>query len=113
MTTHTIDATNQSLGRLASQIAVILRGKTNPAYQPNIMPQEKVIVNNVKLIKFTGNKLKDKKYFHYSGYPGGMTERTLGTLFTQDPKRVLFKAVNNMLHKNRLRSEILKNLEIN
>lgn len=74
--THQIDATNQSLGRLASQIAVILRGKTTPDYRPNVMPQEKVVVSNSDKIKFTGKKLDQKIYYHYSGYPGGMKKKT-------------------------------------
>lgn len=113
MTQHTIDATNQSLGRLASKIAVILRGKTHPSYQPQMMPTDHVIVTNVKAIKFTGNKAEDKKYYHYSGYPGGMKERVLGEMFAKNPKKVLWSAVYSMLPKNRLRSRIIKNLEIN
>jgi len=112
MAIHTIDATNQSLGRLASRIAVILRGKTNPAYKPNIMPQEKVVVENVRRIKFTGKKLGQKIYRHYSGYPSGMKERKLGVLFEKDPKRVLQMAVYRMLAQNRLRDKIMKSLTI-
>lgn len=109
---HTIDATNQPLGRLASKIAVILRGKINPSYKPNVMPQEKVIVENVKRIKFSGKKLSQKVYRHYSGYPGGMKTRRLGVVFEKDPKKVLRLAVYRMLAPNRLRDKIIKNLEI-
>ena len=109
---HDIDATNQPLGRLASRIAVILRGKTRPDYQPNVMPQEKVVVENIGKIKFTGKKMDQKIYYHYSGYPGGMKARKLKDVFARDPKKVLWMAVNNMLAKNRLRSRIMKNLEI-
>ena len=109
---HTIDAANQPLGRLASRIAVILRGKTGPSYKPNVMPQEKVIVENVKSIKFTGKKLSQKIYRRYSGYPGGMKERKLDAVFEKDPKKVLRLAVYGMLAPNRLRDRIIKNLEI-
>ncbi|MEX1064017.1 MAG: 50S ribosomal protein L13 [Candidatus Paceibacterota bacterium] len=110
--THNIDATNQSLGRLASKIAVILRGKSSPSYQPHLMPEDKVVISNIKKIKFTGKKLDQKIYYHYSGYPGGMKERKLGTMFDKDPRRVLWLAVYRMLAKNRLRDKIMKNLEI-
>lgn len=109
---YTIDATDQPLGRLASRIAVILRGKTRPDYKPNIMPIEKVIVSNIRNIKFTGNKLKQKRYYHYSGYPGGLKSRRLEELFAKNPERVLWLAVYRMLAKNRLRDKIIKNLEI-
>ncbi len=112
MMIHTIDAENQPLGRLASKIAVILRGKNNPNYRPNEMPQEKVTVENIQKIKFTGKKLDQKIYHHYSGYPGGMKERKLKVLFEKQPKRVLWLAVYRMLAPNRLRSKIMKNLEI-
>jgi large subunit ribosomal protein L13 len=109
---HIIDAANQPLGRLASKIAVILRGKINPSYKPNIVPQEKVVVENVKQIKFSGNKLSQKVYRHYSGYPGGMKTRRLASLFEKNPKKVLWLAVYRMLARNRLRDKIIKNLEI-
>lgn len=109
---HNIDATNQSLGRLASRIAVILRGKISPAYQPHLLPQEKVIVKNIKKVKITGKKLDQKIYRHYSGYPGGMKERKMKNVFDKDPKRVLRLAVYRMLASNKIRSRIIKNLEI-
>lgn len=110
--THDIDATNQSLGRLASRIAVILRGKTNPSYKPNELPQEKVLISNIDKIKFTGKKLKQKIYYHYSGYPGGMKARKLEIEFEKDPKKILRLAVYRMLAPNRIRSKIINNLEI-
>lgn len=111
-TTHTIDATDQPLGRLASRIAVILRGKNRPSYKPNEMPIEKVIIENIGKIKFTGKKSSQKIYRHYSGYPSGMKERKLGDYFAKNPKKVLQLAVLRMLAYNRLRSKIMKNLEI-
>lgn len=112
MNIHNLDATKQSLGRLASEIAVILRGKTSPSYQPNILPREKVVVINIKEIKITGTKPENKIYYHYSGYPGGMKARKLKDVFAKDPKRVLWLAVYRMLARNRLRDKIIKNLEI-
>ena len=109
---HTIDAADQSLGRLASRVAVILRGKNNPSYQPNLMPQEKVTIHNIAKIKFTGKKTEQKIYYHYSGYPGGMKARKLKNVFEKNPKKVLWLAVYRMLAPNKLRSKIMKNLEI-
>src|SRR3989344_4696063 len=106
--TYEIDASNQSLGRLASKIAVILRGKNSPNYKPNILPNNKVAVTNIKKIKFTGKKLDQKIYYHYSGYPSGMKERKLGFLFEKNPERVLKLAVYRMLAKNKLRDKIIK-----
>ncbi len=108
----TIDATNQSMGRLASKLAVVLRGKTNPAYKPNEMPTEKVTVTNVSKMKITGKKLEQKVYYHYSGYPGGMKARTLRTVMEARPERALWMAVHRMLARNRLRDRIMKNLII-
>ena len=106
-----IDATNQSLGRLASQIALLLRGKDSPKFQPHVLNEEKVVVSNVDKIKFTGRKLEQKKYYHYSGYPGGIKERKMGEVFAKNPKEVLRRAVFGMLPKNRLRKEMIKNLQ--
>lgn len=111
-TTHNLDATNQSIGRLASKIAVILRGKTNPNYKPYELPEEKVIVSNIKDVKFTGKKFDQKIYYHYSGYPGGLKERKLKDLFNKNPKEILRLAVYRMLAPNRLRDKIIRNLTI-
>lgn len=112
MPLHTIDASNEALGRLASKIALILRGKNNPNYTPNVLPQEMVLVNNISKVKFTGKKLEQKIYYHYSGYPGGMKARKLATMFEKDPRKVLRLAVYRMLAPNKLRDKIIKNLEI-
>ena len=110
--THHLDASNQSLGRLASQIALLLRGKTSPHYQPHLLPQEHVVVSNVRALKFTGRKLDQKVYYHYSGYPGGLRATVLKDQFSKNPKRVLWLAVYRMLARNRLRDKIIKHLEI-
>lgn len=105
-----IDATNQSLGRLASKVASILRGKTSPSFQPHILSSEKVLVENVQKVKLTGKKMEQKKYYHYSGYPGGLKERKVKDVFQKNPGEVLRRAVWGMLPKNRLRKEMIKNL---
>lgn len=107
---YKIDATNESLGRLASKVAVMLRGKLNPAYQPNVLPKEKVIITNVEKMKFTGKKADQKTYYHYSGYPGGMKAKKLKNLNDANPRRVLWLAVYRMLARNRIRDQIIKNL---
>ena len=106
-----IDASNQPLGRLASKIAQFLRGKHSPAFQPHILSKEKVMVTNTGKIKFTGRKLEQKKYYHYSGYPGGLSEKKMKDVFEKNPNEVLRRAVWGMLPKNRLRKEMIKNLQ--
>jgi large subunit ribosomal protein L13 len=109
---HNIDATNQSLGRLASNIAILLRGKDKPSYRAHIMPTEKVVVENIRKMRLTGAKMEQKRYYNYSGYPGGMRETRVEDLFKKNPGEVLRKAVYGMLPSNKLRAEIIKNLEI-
>jgi large subunit ribosomal protein L13 len=108
----TIDATNQSLGRLASKIAVLLRGKEDPSYKPNALPTVKILVNNVKNIKITGNKLDNKIYYHYSGFPGGLRARSMRNEFSKRPEWVLRQAVYRMLARNKLRDKVMRNLNI-
>ena len=106
-----VDATNQSLGRLASRIAVLLRGKHLAGYKPNVLPAVEVNVTNLKKVKFTGNKLKNKMYHHYSGYHSGIKSRTLGQWWAKSPAEVLKHSVYRMLPKNRTRDKIIKNLK--
>lgn len=110
---HVIDATNQSVGRLATQVATILRGKTQPTYKPYEMPTDTVVVEHATKMKFTGDKLNQKMFFHYSGYHGGLKEKPLKEVFAKNPAEVLRKAVYGMLASNKLRSKIIKNLTIN
>jgi len=107
-----VDATNESLGRLSSKIAVFLRGKHIASYQPNILPQVEVSVKNLKKVKFTGNKLKGKIYYKYSGYHSGITSRTLEQRWKKDPAEVLRYSVYRMLPKNKTRDKIIKNLKV-
>ncbi|TSC91022.1 MAG: large subunit ribosomal protein L13 [Parcubacteria group bacterium Gr01-1014_2] len=107
---HEIDAANQSLGRLASRVALILSGKTSPKFQAYILAGEKVVVLNAGKIKLTGRKIDQKKYYHYSGYPGGLRTIKVKDVFEKNPSEVLRRAVLGMLPKNRLRKEMIKNL---
>ena len=107
-----VDATNQSLGRLASKIAVLLRGKHLAGYQPHILPQVEVSVKNLEQVKFTGNKLKGKIYYRYSGYHSGIKARTLEERWLKNPAEVLQYSIYRMLPKNKSRDKIIKNLRI-
>ncbi len=108
----TFDATGKVLGRLASEVALVLRGKRQISFRPNVLPNIKVRVNNVSKLVFTGTKTKTKKYYHYSGYPGGLKITTLEKEFNKNPVRLFGEAVRHMLPKNRLAAKIIKNLEI-
>jgi len=109
---HTIDATNKSLGRLATEIARFLIGKHKPNYVPYKDLGDRVVVKNIGKLKIFPNKLKQKKYYHYTGYPGGLKVKTLEELFSKNPAEVLRRAVYNMLPKNKLRKERMKKLII-
>ncbi len=111
--THTIDATGQAPGRLASQIAVLLRGKNKPEYLPHVDIGCRVVVENVDAMKITGKKMNDKMYYHYSGYQGGLKETPMKRLVeNKGMSEVLRRAVWNMLPKNKLRNNMFKRLVI-
>ena len=110
--THTIDATDKVLGRLATEIAVLLHGKSKPDFAPNKDIGDFVEVKNIKKLKITGKKMEQKVYYRHSGYMGGLKETPLKKLFQEDPGEVLKKAVFGMLPKNKLRSEIIKRLKV-
>ncbi len=110
--THIIDATGQPLGRLATKIAVLLRGKHKPSFFPHKDVGDFVEVRNVEKMVFTGKKFYQKIYYHHSGYPGGLKARRLEELFKKDPARVLRLAVYRMLPKNKLRAKQIKRLKI-
>lgn len=107
---HKIDATNKTVGRLSTQIAILLRGKHRPEYEPHIDAGDIVEVINAKKLKFTGNKLLQKQYHHYSGYPGGLKSETLIDVLKVSPERVLKMAVRKMLPDNKLRPNMLRRL---
>ncbi len=109
---HKIDAEGKSAGRLASQIALLLRGKNKPEYLPHIDGGDIVEVGNVDKMKFTGKKTEQKKYFHYSGYPGGLKEKKMSDILKSDPGEVLRRAVREMLPPTRLRRGMMKRLII-
>ena len=109
-----IDATNEILGRLASQIAKILRGKNKPSYTPHTNCGDYVIVINADKVKLTGAKMTDKVYTRYTGFPGGQRFATPADFFTTDkkPQFVIEHAVRGMLPKTRLGEAIMKNLKV-
>lgn len=109
--THTIDATGKVLGRLASKIVILLRGKHNPDFVPYRDMGDFVIVKNVSKLKITGKKMEQKKYFHHSGFLGGVKEVPFKKIFKTNPPEVLKKAVFGMLPKNKLRAEQIKRLK--
>jgi len=107
-----IDAENKSLGRLAAQVAVLLRGKNKPNFVPYKDVGDTVIVKNVDKMRFTGNKLENKNYFRFTGYLGNLKKATLKEfLAKKGPKEVLRTAVMGMLAKNKLRSRQIKRLK--
>jgi large subunit ribosomal protein L13 len=107
-----VDAEGKNLGRLASEIAIVLRGKNKPQYTPHVDTGDFVVVVNAQKIAVTGNKLQGKIYYRHSGYPGGLRSRTLGEMLERRPNEVLRKAVKGMLPKNRLAARQLTKLKI-
>lgn len=109
---YVIDAEGQRLGRLASEVATLLRGKHKPIYTPHVDTGDYVIVINAEKIELTGNKLKDKKYYRHSGYPGGLKERTAEEMLAKHPERVIELAVKGMLPKGPLGRKMFKKLHV-
>ncbi len=107
-----VDAEGQTLGRLATQIAAILRGKTKPIFAPNVDVGDFVIVVNCEKIVTTGNKMEQKKYYRHSGYPGGLREVPLRRQLEKHPDRVIEAAVKGMLPKNALGRKMFKKLKV-
>jgi len=108
---YTIDVKDKVLGRVASEVAVLLRGKNNVDFAPNKVPDVKVNIINVNDIKVTGNKYDKKEYKQYSGYPGGLKKTPLSRIAETKGKAFIFqKAVLGMLPKNRLQQILIKNL---
>lgn len=107
-----VDAEDKVLGRLATEIASILKGKRKPTYTPHLDMGDNVIVINADKVKLTGNKAQDKYYFFHSQYPGGKKFRTISKMQQDKPEYVIQHAVKGMLPKNRLGRDIIKNLKI-
>ncbi|HIN20088.1 MAG TPA: 50S ribosomal protein L13 [Candidatus Marinimicrobia bacterium] len=107
-----VDAEGQTLGRLASEIAQIIRGKKKPFFTPHMDMGDFVVVVNAEKVKVTGNKEKDKTYFRHSGYPGGVTQISLREVRQDYPERIITNAVKGMLPHNRLGRQLLTHLKV-
>ena len=107
-----VDAENQTVGRLASVIALVLRGKHRPDYTPHVDCGDNVVVINAEKVRFTGLKWDQKTYIHHTGYPGGQREIKVSELHKKNPCAVLERAVKGMLPKNRLGRRLFTNLHV-
>lgn len=107
-----VDAEGQTLGRLASRVAILLRGKHKPNFTPHVDCGDNVIVINAEKINLTGNKWTDKSYIRHTGYPGGQKSLTATELFEKDPSRLVEKSVKGMLPKNKLGAVLFRNLTV-
>ena len=109
---YVVDATDQGLGRLASGVAAILRGKHKPTFTPHLNSGDHVVVINAARVKVTGSKLKTKEYTRYTGYPGGLRKRTMEQAQVVDPTFPVMTAVRGMLQRNTLGADMLKRLRV-
>jgi large subunit ribosomal protein L13 len=109
--THKIDATDKAIGRISTEIALLLRGKDKLSFRSNIDVGDIVEVSNYRKIKMTGRKGEQKIYFKHSGYPGGLKETKMGTKLVEDPKFLIENAVYHMLPRNKLRPGMFKRLK--
>ncbi len=110
--THIIDAKGRSLGRIATEVATLLRGKQKPGFMVHKDDGDFVVVENASKMKLTGKKENQKRYYRHSGYLGGLKEETISSIESKRPGETLRKAVMGMLPKNRLRSDFIKRLTI-
>lgn len=109
---YIVDAADKTLGRLATEIASRLRGKHKTCYTPHVDTGDYIVVINVEKVKVTGNKAKDKKYYHHSEYPGGLKETTFEKLIARKPEEVLHRAVKGMLPKGPLGYAMIKKMKL-
>ena len=109
---YIVDADNKTLGRLASEVAQVIRGKKNPFYTPNLDMGDFVVVINAEKVSVSGNKEEQKKYFSHSGFPGGDKETTLSALRSKQPEKIIYNAVKGMLPHNRLGRKLMKHLKV-
>lgn len=107
-----VDAEGHNLGRFASKVAMLLRGKYKPSYTPHVDCGDNVIVINAEKINLTGNKLDDKQYIRHTGYPGGQRVLTAKVLQAKNPAIIVEKAIKGMLPKNKLGAELFRNLNV-
>lgn len=109
---HVVDAKDQILGRMSSEIAKLLIGKHKPNRSPHLDSGDYVVVINAKDIQVTGNKLNQKRYYHHTNYPGGLRTETLKNRLGRDPKKVIEHSVKGMLPKNKLQTPRLRRLKV-
>lgn len=109
---HVLDAEGQPLGRLASQVAQLLRGKYRPTYTPHLDNGDFVVVVNASKVKVTGRKMQQKVYYRHSGHPGGLRETLLSRMLETRPERVIQQAVKGMLPHNKLSRQLLRHLKV-
>ncbi len=107
-----VDADGQTLGRLASEVAKLLRGKHKPSFTPHVDCGDNVIIINASNIQLTGKKWDDKTYIRHTGYPGGQRSLTATEMYKKDPTRLVEKAIKGMLPKNKLGAEIFRSLKV-
>jgi len=109
---HKIDATDSTIGRLATRVAIILRGKNKPEFQPHLDLGDIVEISNIDKVKFTGKKFDQKQYHHFSGYIGGLKSKKLSSIYEKNPGEILQRAVREMLPDIKLRVNMMKRLII-
>ena len=107
-----VDADGKVLGRIATEIADILRGKNKPVFTPHLDTGDFVVVVNAEKIKLTGNKMADKVYYHHTGFPGGIKGITAEKLLEREPEKLVVEAVKGMLPKNKLRKQFMGKLKV-
>jgi large subunit ribosomal protein L13 len=107
---YVVDGTNQTVGRMCAKIAAVLRGKNKAYYTPHVDCGDFIIVTNAEKVKFSGNKMEDKEYLTYSGYPGGQKAETAANLQRRRPEVIIERAIKGMLPKNRLGRQMYKKL---
>ena len=107
-----VDAKGQTLGRLASKVAILLRGKHKPNFTPHVDCGDNVVVINASKVNLTGKKWEDKTYIRYTGYPGGQRTLTANQLFDKNPSTIIEKSVKGMLPKNKLGATLFRNLHV-
>ena len=109
---HLVDANGKTLGRLASRVAMLLRGKHKPIFTPHVDTGDFVVVVNADKVSLTGKKWKDKLYIHHSGYPGGLKSISAEKMLEKKPDRLVSMAVQGMLHKTKLGRKMIKKLKV-
>jgi large subunit ribosomal protein L13 len=107
-----VDAEGETLGRMASKVAYLLRGKHKPSFTPHVDCGDNVVIINAEKFVLSGNKWSDKTYLRYTGYPGGQRSTTVKQLLDKNPEGILEKAIKGMLPKNRLGAELFRNLKV-